>query len=299
MRQELAEKVRGRYVTDAPMARYNSWRAGGTAKALFFPESVEDLALMLTTVGSEETVHLVGLGSNLLVRDGGVDGIVVRSAPGLTHLEVKGEGVVHAEAGVAMPKLARFAADNGMGGAGFMAGVPGTVGGALAMNAGCFGSCTWDRVGKVTLIRPDGTTFDVGTDEFDVGYRSVRHEEHDPAWFVAGEFIFPKRTEGEDETDREMMRKRDGSQPIGTANAGSVFTNPSGDSAGRLIQSAGLAGRKVGDAQVSAKHCNFIVNLGSASAADIEDLIGEVREETLAHSGVKLELEVRIIGSRE
>lgn len=298
MNHALAQKVRGRCVNDAPMARYSSWRVGGIAETLFFPEDIEDLAVMLSTLEADVPVHMVGLGSNLLVRDGGIDGVVVRTAPGLTEIRDMGDNTVYAQAGVAMPKLARFAAQNGHGGAGFMAGVPGTVGGALSMNAGCFGSSTWERVRKVVMIAPGGKTVEAAADEFEVGYRHVRHRTLDPVWFVAAEFKFPPRQEYEDEKDREMMARRDATQPIGTANAGSVFTNPDGDSAGRLIEAAGLAGHKVGDAQVSEKHCNFIVNLGNATAADIEDLINEVHDATLVHSGVDLNLEVRIIGDR-
>lgn len=293
-----SEAPRGRTVAGAPMSRYNSWRAGGAAETLFFPEDVGDLALYLAGLGEGESVLFVGLGSNLLVRDGGIAGTVVRTAPGLCALEDLGGGAVRAEAGVAMPKLSRFAASCGLGGAGFMAGVPGTVGGALAMNAGCFGSETWELVSNASVALASGEVRVLDAAEFEVGYRSVRHREVDPLWFVAAEFSFPPRREGEDESDREVMRRRDATQPIGTANSGSVFKNPPGDSAGRLIEASGLAGRKVGGAAVSEKHCNFIVNTGGASAADIEGLIEEVRKETKRSSGVELELEVRIVGDR-
>ncbi len=293
-----SDTPRGRTVTCAPMSRYNSWRAGGSAETLFFPEDVDDLALYLSGIGEGEDVMFVGLGSNLLVRDGGIGGTVVRTAPGLCALEDAGNGTVRAEAGVAMPKLARFAAKCGLGGAGFMAGVPGTVGGALAMNAGCFGSETWEFVRKVAVAEPSGAVRELVAEEFEIGYRTVRHAGFAPLWFVAAEFSFPRRKEGENEADREVMRRRDETQPIGTANSGSVFKNPPGDSAGRLIEAAGLSGKQVGNAMVSEKHCNFIVNTGGATAADIEDLIDEVREKTKRHSGVGLELEVRIVGER-
>ena len=290
------KKIRGRCVADASMARYNSWRTGGNAGLLFFPEDIEDLSQMLVAQEDGIEVHFVGLGSNLLVRDGGVRGLVVRTAPGLSRMEEKGSGYVYAEAGVAMPKLSRFVAGCGLGGAGFMAGIPGTVGGALAMNAGCFGTSTWERVQRAWLIDGNGVVAEKTPDQFEIGYRHVAQQGKLKMRFVAAEFSFPPRRKGEDEKDAMMLRKRDSTQPIGSANAGSVFKNPVGDSAGRLIEQAGLAGHSLGDAVVSTKHCNFIINSGNATSADIEKLIHIVREKTLEKTGTKLELEVRIIG---
>ena len=288
-------KVRGRLVRDAAMARYCSWRVGGKADLLFFPEDAGDLASFVSSTPGTP-MHFVGLGSNLLVRDAGVRGAVVRLAPGLAKVEMADAGQVRAEAGVAMPKLAKFAAKNGLGKAGFMAGIPGSVGGALAMNAGCFGSSTWDLVSKVEFLDRQGNLREAAPDMFEVGYRYVRHGLDGLACYLAATFAMPPREPGEEEKDREMMATRESTQPIGTPNAGSTFVNPEGDSAGRLIDGAGLAGERVGGAVVSDKHANFIVNDGTATAADIEGLIDRVQRAVFEKTGVRLRPEVRIIG---
>lgn len=292
-RPELA----GKLLADAPMARYSSWRAGGAAKVLFMPADAADLAAFWRHHGLGRELHFIGLGSNLLVRDGGVSEPVVRLAPGLRQLKLAGEGLIAAEAGVAMPKLARFAAAHGLGQAGFMAGIPGSVGGALAMNAGCFGAAIWERVADATLLDDRGALVTVPAREFAFGYRRVSHPRHKRLRFVAATFAFAPLAPGEAQADREVMARREASQPIGTANAGSVFVNPPADSAGRLIEAAGLAGHTIGAAQISPKHCNFIVNLGGATAAEIERLIDHARAEVRERFGVTLEPEVRIIGA--
>ena len=286
----------GRLVHDAPMARYSSWRAGGHARVLFMPASAADLALFWQREGLTRPVHFIGLGSNLLVRDGGVSEPVVRLAPGLRELTLGEGGRVHAQAGVAMPKLAKFAAANGLGQAGFMAGIPGSVGGALAMNAGCFGCEVWQLVEAATLIDDHGELVTVPAREFAFSYRSVSHATLDTLRFVAATFSFAPLAAGELEADRAVMAKREASQPIGTANAGSVFINPPGDSAGRLIEAAGLAGFSIGAAQISPKHCNFIVNTGAASAREIEELILHAQAKVKQRFAIALRPEVRIIG---
>ncbi|MBF2735243.1 MAG: UDP-N-acetylmuramate dehydrogenase [Betaproteobacteria bacterium AqS2] len=288
-------RLRGRWDEDVPMARYSSWRAGGRARRLFQPADQDDLREFLAQADGEAMaqLHFIGLGSNLLVRDAGVAGTVVRMGAGLRGLRLLDDGTVYAEAGVAMPKLARFAKDKGLGGAGFMAGIPGTVGGALAMNAGCFGRATWETVERVALLAADGAELEIPAAEFSFGYRSLSHPRHERPLFLAAWLRLPPPAPGEWEEDA-----RQATQPIGTPNAGSVFVNPAGDAAGRLIEEAGLAGHRIGAAQISPKHCNFIVNLGGASAADIEDLIEAARAAVRERFGVDLRLEVRIIGER-
>ena len=217
---------------------------------------------------------------------------------GLRGLRLLDDGRVYAEAGVAMPKLARFAREQGLGGAGFMAGIPGTVGGALAMNAGCFGRATWEAVESVLLLAADGEQLELPAAEFSFGYRSLSHPRHARPLFLAAWLRLPLPAPGEWEEDQRQLERREATQPIGTPNAGSVFVNPDGDAAGRLIEEAGLAGRQIGAAQISPKHCNFIVNLGGASAAEIEELIETARAAVLERAGVALRLEVRIIGER-
>lgn len=297
MNAVVAEKLRGRLLRDVSMARYSTWRAGGKVSMLFIPADQDDLLEFLAGVG-QVPLHFIGLGSNLLVRDGGVGGVVIRLAPGLVGMARGAPGRLWAEAGVAAPKLARHAAKLGLGGAEFMVGIPGSVGGALVMNAGCFGSATWDIVAMVTVFSPGLGLQELPAAEFVAGYRKVTHPGMEQLLFVAGEFAL-EESPAEDATKMdELMRRRAATQPIGTANAGSVFINPPNEAAGRLIEAAGLAGHRIGEAEISPKHCNFIINRGAARASDIEELIGYVQATVREHSGIELQTEVRILGRK-
>ena len=280
------------------MARYSSWQAGGNARNFYQPLDKEDLMNFIVAIKGESEIYLTGLGSNLLVRDGGYPGTIIRLAPGLKKLNLPEQNLIYAEAGVAMPKLAKFASANNLGVAGFMAGIPGSVGGALAMNAGCFGASTWEYVTKVLIIDDEQNLIEATADEFNISYRQVSHNEFSNILFIAAWFKFPNLVEGELKKNKEILAQRENTQPIGTSNAGSVFINPNNDSAGRLIEDAKLKGYQIGNAQVSKKHGNFIINLGGATAADIEDLIIYVHDQVLANSGIDLKLEVKIIGER-
>jgi len=294
------------------MSHYTSWRAGGPVDRLYTPANLDDLAAFLNSLDAEEPVWFVGLGSNLLVRDGGLRGTVIHLHGALRTLTLEQRrqngwanqdsgrfGVVYAEAGVASPKVARFAATHDLVGAEFLAGIPGTVGGALAMNAGCYGHDTWEFVSQVLTIDRRGRIMRRGPKEFQVAYRHVAPREPRDEWFVAAWFIFPR---GDGSLAREeikrLLEKRIASQPLNLPNAGSVFRNPPGDFAARLIESCGMKGARIGDAQVSEKHANFIVNTGSATATDIESLIEQVRARVAEKTGVELITEVRVIGEK-
>ncbi|MEO8039590.1 MAG: UDP-N-acetylmuramate dehydrogenase [Betaproteobacteria bacterium] len=294
--------LRGEFRRDEPMSRHTSWRAGGKADRAYLPADLDDLCVFLATIPADEPVHMVGLGSNLLVRDGGVRGTVVFTHGSLKRIDVTESGSIRAEAGVASPKVSRFAATHDFEGAEFLAGIPGTVGGALAMNAGCYGSETWDRVASVLVVNRRGERIERVPGEYVLGYRrcervvaadTTRHEE----WFAAAEFRF---AEGDGFASRakikQFLSRRIAAQPLNLPNAGSVFRNPQGDYAARLIESCELKGYRIGGAMVSPKHANFIVNVGSASGSDIERLIHEVRAMVLRERGVALEPEVRVIG---
>ncbi len=293
----MAEPKYFNAVRDEPMARHVSWRAGGTADRFFTPSDVEDLSAFLKKLPAGEPVLCIGLGSNLLVRDGGYRGTVVSLHAAKLHPEMR-EGVVYAPAGVAAPKVARFAALHQLAGAEFLAGIPGTVGGALAMNAGCYGAETWEIVESVETIDRSGKIVRRRSTEFDVGYRHCRLKGQKEEWFVAAYFKL-KPGDGEQSRARikEFLAKRIATQPLQLPNAGSVFRNPPGDHAARLIEACGLKGLERGGARVSEKHANFIVNPdGAASAADIEFLIFAVREKVKEKTGVDLITEVRIVG---
>jgi UDP-N-acetylmuramate dehydrogenase len=297
---------------NADMRRYTSWRVGGPADRLYHPGNREDLCEFLKSLPPGEPVHFIGLGSNLLVRDSGIRGTVIHLHGALSalHLEERRHerrpnqgpsrmGVIYAEAGVASPKIARFAASHDLVDAEFLAGIPGTVGGALAMNAGCYGHETWSYVSQVLTVNRHGETFKRTPKEFRIDYRHVDSADHRDEWFLAAWFLFPR---GDGQASREeikrLLDRRLASQPLNQPNAGSVFRNPPGDHAARLIESCGLKGLRVGDAQVSEKHANFIVNLGQAKASDIEGLIETVQARVAARTGVRLQREVRIIGEK-
>jgi UDP-N-acetylmuramate dehydrogenase len=295
--------LRGRLLYHEPMRKHLTWRTGGAADRAYIPADLEDAAQFLRTLPAGEPVHFVGLGSNLLVRDGGLRGTVVLMHASHALMSMDG-GLIYAEAGAASPKLARYAANHDCAGAEFLAGIPGTVGGALAMNAGCYGSETWGAVERVLMLRRNGELRRRKPGDFDIAYRHVALKDGElgaDEWFAAAWFRFER---GDGETARrrirELLQERIKSQPLGLPNAGSVFRNPPGDYAARLIEACGLKGYAIGGARVSEKHANFIVNAqGCGSAADIENLIAHVRNAVLAKYGVELTAEVRIIGEKQ
>jgi len=295
--------LRGVLHSDEPMAAHVSWRCGGRARRAYQPADLADLCQFLRTAPVNEPLCFVGLGSNLLVRDGGWLGTVILMHRSSAAIRLEDEQF-WADAGAACPKLARHAARECFEGAEFLAGVPGTVGGALAMNAGCYGSETWQYVSKVQTVDRSGRLRWREPADFDIGYRHVALRAGAHAvlgrdeWFVGGCFRFA-RGDGERARSRirQWLEQRVATQPLNLPNAGSVFRNPPGDYAARLIESCGLKGFACGGAMVSTKHANFIVNpKGAASASDIECLIEQVRERVLQQHGITLQTEVRIIG---
>jgi UDP-N-acetylmuramate dehydrogenase len=288
--------MRSEELLDEPMSAHTSWRVGGNADRFLSPRTVEALAQCLRSVPADEPLYWIGLGSNLLVRDGGLRGTVICTSDLEKSIEQIDDRRVRATASVPCTTLARHCVRLKLGPAAFFAGIPGSLGGALAMNAGAFGGETWENVSSVETIARDGKVTVRGREQFEVGYRSVSSPTD--AWFVAATFEFD-RDESSDMRDvTEVVKRRGAMQPVGRPSCGSVFRNPPGDHAGRLIEAAGLKGARSGGAVVSDKHANFIINEDDASAADIEALIEHVRATVLADSGVALETEVRIIGER-
>lgn len=303
-------QLRGELAQNVDMSRYVSWRAGGRADRLYAPADLDDLCAFLPTLPESEPVYFVGLGSNLLVRDGGVRGTVIYLHGVLNRIRLETDesravgshpnfGVLYAEAGVSSPKVARFAAKHDLVGAEFLAGIPGTVGGALAMNAGCYGHETWGIVSQVLTVSRHGQLRRRAPREFRVGYRHVEPDTVRNEWFVAAWFILERGDGGASRKEiTQLLERRVASQPLQMPNAGSVFRNPPGDHAARLIEACGLKGMEIGGAQVSEKHANFIVNRSGATAADIENLIDTVERTVAEHTGIHLQREVRIIGEK-
>lgn len=286
--------ARGELRRDEPMSRHVSWRAGGNAELFFIPASVEDLQVFLRELDADMPIFWLGVGSNLLVRDGGLRGVVISATGILRNLERIDAYLVRAGSGVPCTQLARQCIRWGLGPSEFFAGIPGTVGGALTMNAGAHGGETWERVESVRTIDRAGEIHLRSPAEYSVGYRSVTGPSNE--WFLEATFRFEPGVTASMDAMKQMLERRKATQPLGLPSCGSVFRNPPGDHAARLIEAAGLKGYRIGGAEVSPKHANFIINTGDATATDIEELIEHVRQTVIEQHGVELKHEVRIVG---
>jgi UDP-N-acetylmuramate dehydrogenase len=289
-----ARATHGEIRLNEPMSKHTSWRVGGPAETFFIPASLDDLAEFLGKLHREVPVFWFGVGSNLLVRDGGIPGVVISAAKILRDIERIDHYVVRAGAGVPCTQLARECLRWGIGPSEFFAGIPGSLGGALAMNAGAYGGETWERVESVRTIDRSGAIHERAPGEYTVGYRSVSGPSNE--WFIEANLRFDAAVEPSKEAMNEMLERRRRTQPLGLPSCGSVFRNPPGDHAARLIEAAGLKGFSIGGAEVSEKHANFIINRGDATATDIEELIEHVRQTVIEQHGIELVHEVRIVG---
>jgi len=286
--------VRGEVRLNEPMSKHTSWRVGGAAESFFIPASLEDLSLFLQDLHSAIPVFWFGVGSNLLVRDGGIPGVVISAARILKDLERVEHYAVRAGAGLPCTQLARQCIRWGIGPSEFFAGIPGTIGGALAMNAGAHGGETWERVESVRTIGRGGDINERAPGEYSVGYRSVTGPSDE--WFIEATLRFDPDVVPSMDVMNDMLERRKQTQPLGLPTCGSVFRNPPGDHAARLIEAAGLKEFSIGGAEVSAKHANFIVNKDNATATDVEELIEHVRQAVIEAHGIELVHEVRIVG---
>ena len=290
-------KLQGTLLLNESLARYNSWRVGGKADRVYIPAGLQDLQAFLQGLDGNEPLSFIGLGSNLLVRDGGVRGTVIVMHNALNTLEMQGD-LIYADAGVTSAKVAKFSAKQSKRGAEFLAGIPGTVGGALAMNAGCHGGETWDVVNKVLTIDTLGKLHERSRDEFVATYRHVEMPAKNE-WFIGAWFELANGSAAEAElTIKNLLAKRLATQPLNLPNAGSTFRNPEGDYAARLIEACGLKGHQIGGAQVSEKHANFIVTSPGATAEDIDRTITLMRDTVKEKFGIELQQEVRVIGEK-
>ena len=286
--------AQGEIRIDEPMSKHTSWRVGGAAERFFVPASIEDMSQFQQELPADVPVFWFGVGTNLLVRDGGIPGVVIAAAKILKALERVDPYAVRAGAGVPCTQLARQCIRWGIGPSEFFAGIPGTVGGALAMNAGAHGGETWERVESVRTIDRSGVINERAPGEYTVGYRSVTGPSNE--WFIEATFRFDPHVTPSKDVMTDMLERRKRTQPLGLPSCGSVFRNPPGDHAARLIEAAGLKGFSIGGAEVSEKHANFIINTGDATATDVEELIEHVRRKVIEVHGIELVHEVRIVG---
>jgi len=294
MAAQINTAVSGEIRHDEPMSRHTSWRVGGPAETFFKPASLDDLSKFLQQLDEATPIFWMGLGSNLLVRDGGMPGVVIAAAGVFNDLERIGDQLVRAGVSVPCTRLARQCIRWEFGPSEFFAGIPGTVGGALAMNAGAHGGETWERVKQVKTIDRFGVIRDRKPGDYKIAYRSVTGPTDE--WFVEATFEFDPGVNASMDTLKTMLDRRKTTQPLGLPSCGSVFRNPPDDHAARLIEAAGLKGYRIGGAEVSDKHANFIINRSEASANDVESLIQHVQDTVAKVHGVKLVHEVRIVG---
>ncbi|MDH5611644.1 MAG: UDP-N-acetylmuramate dehydrogenase [Gammaproteobacteria bacterium] len=292
----LTAEIRGEIHYNESMANHVSWRAGGRADCYCAPVDIDDLTVLLKSLPERENLLWLGLGSNTLVRDGGFHGTVIATQGVMSQLERREDNCVYVGAGVPGAKLAKFCTRENLSGAEFFAGIPGLVGGALAMNAGAFGGETWSHVIYVETINRQGDIHQRTPEDYKISYRSVEGLKDE--WFISALLKFDANMKASVNI-KQLLAKRAETQPTGTANCGSVFRNPENDYAARLIEQCGLKGKRIGGAVVSEKHANFIINDQQATAADIEDLIEFVRKQVLEQTGVNLQTEVRIVGDRQ
>lgn len=288
--------VRGTIKNNELLSRHTSWRVGGPARTFFEPADREDLISFVRALPTDEPLLWLGLGSNLLVRDGGFAGTVIHLHGALDALRLESEQIIFVEAGTHCARLAKFAKAEKLAGLGFMAGIPGTVGGALAMNAGAWGGETWPAVSEAEIIRRDGGTEWLPAGDFRFAYREVAAPER-AIGFIAARFKVTADSDGAHERyTRESLAQRKATQPVGKPSAGSTFRNPVGDHAARLIEACGLKGHRIGGASVSVQHANFVLTEDGARAADVEQLIAHLQATVLAQQGVALHAEVKIVG---
>lgn len=289
------QTLRGSLLLNEPMSRHTSWKIGGPAEQMYTPADINDLALFLSGLPESEPVMFIGLGSNLLVRDGGIEGAVISFKGSMANIDLQPDNRVSAGAGVSCAKLSRFCHRNNLLGAEFFAGIPGLLGGALAMNAGAFGGETWSVVEAVSTIDRAGNVYTRTKGDYQIGYRSVKGHENE--WFVSADMRL-RQGDGEQAAQqvKQLLKQRSETQPTGVPSCGSVFKNPPGEYAARLIEASGLKGFRIGDAVVSDKHANFIINTGQARAADVEALIQHIQQTVNEKFNVKLQSEVKIVG---
>lgn len=295
--------VKGELRYNEILAPHTSWHIGGKADRYFSPFDLSELKLFLSELPMNEPLTWLGLGSNVLIADAGIRGTVIHTLGMKSEIQPISETLVRAEMGIPCAKLAKFCAKHSLRGGEFFAGIPGTVGGALFMNAGAFGGETWPKVVQVDVINHRGEIITRPPEHYHLAYRSVKLKEEyvDPTtpqeWFVAGIFQFEQGVSEEAvQATKALLKKRNETQPIGVFSCGSVFVNPKNAYVGQLIEQAGLKGLKIGGAEISTKHANFIINTGTATAEDVLALMKKIVETVYDKFNILLESEVRLLG---
>ena len=297
MLNNITQEFEDDYSYDESMVKHTSWGIGGCADLFYSPKCREDLVSFLSSIDPNLPIAWIGKGTNILVRDGGIRGVVISTKSFLKEIEKTSEYLYKVEAGVACVELALFCQKNGIGPAAFLSGIPGSIGGALTMNAGSFGMETWDLVKEVEVINEKGGISFLEKESFDIAYRSVTFPFR--LWFLSCSMFLSSDEETTKDNLIELRNQRIKTQPLSEDTCGSVFKNPPGNFAGALIEGSGLKGFKIGSASISEQHANFIVNEGGATARDIENLINHTRQVVKKNYDIDLQPEVRIMGEKK
>ena len=290
----IEKNLKGRLRKNISLKKYNTWKVGGNAEYFYEPYDLDDLIIFLKLVKNQHVTFL-GNGSNVLIRDNGIKGFVVCLKNSLNNFYIGNDGIFTFEAGLSCMKIAQISANQSFSGLEFLCGIPGTLGGALRMNAGCYGENIWKSVDSVVLINRSGNLKNKRREEFNIGYRNVDLD--DGSFFVSASFNLKKnRLNNSSDKIKELLKNRRISQPTGLPSCGSVFKNPDNDSAGKILDSLGLKGYRIGGAYVSKKHANFIITEKSAKSGDVEELISFIKHKALKEKKILLETEVKFIG---
>ena len=287
--------IRGEIINSEPMKKHTSLRVGGAAQYFYKPSDVTDLVHFLSLLDNDISIFWLGRGSNILVRDEGLSGVVISSSKILREITKINDLTIEVEANVPCTMLAKKCIRWGLGPSEFFSGIPGSLGGALAMNAGAYGNETWERVVSVRTINRNGKIKNRNLEEYQIDYRDVKGPINE--WFVSAILKFESNIIPSMERQKEMLEQRKKSQPLGKPSCGSVFRNPPGNFAAKLIEKSNLKGYRIGGAYVSSKHANFIITDDSACANDVEQLIDYIRSTVKNLHGIELKCEVRIIGN--
>ena len=293
----IKNKIKGKFRSNVSLKEFNTWKVGGKAEYLYEPDNIEELKLFLK-LSKDTKITFLGNGSNVLIRDGGVSGCVICLKNSLNNYKFSKNNEYVFEAGLSCMKIAQITAKDNYGGLEFLCGIPGSLGGALAMNAGCYGGNIWEKVSKVDLINKNGELLEKNKNDFIIGYRNVELEDNN--FFVNATFSMQKnKLKNSLDIIKDYLKDRRSKQPTGQPSCGSVFKNPENFYAANLIDSLDLKGYKIGGAYVSKKHANFIIAEKSASSNDIENLIEYVQKKVYEEKKIFLETEVEFIGKNK
>ena len=293
--EHIKKNIRGQIRENVSLKEYNTWKVGGKAEYFFEPKDLKDLKFFLANF-QKTNITFLGNGSNVLIRDGGIKGCVICLKNTLKDYKIINDDEISFEAGFSCMKIAQITARNNFSGLEFLCGIPGSLGGALAMNAGCYGGNVWEKVTKVVLINEKGILIERNKKEFKIGYRNVELEKG--CFFVSAIFKLDKNLlNNSQEIIKNFLEDRRKKQPTGLPSCGSVFKNPDHHHAANLIDSLGLKGFKIGGAHISTKHANFIISDKSASSNDIEKLIDHIQKKVYEEKNIFLETEVKFIGN--